>query len=126
MTFSLSSSGSFKHSEDYLRSLLKVDVRRVLESCGAEGVRALSSATPTATGLAANSWTYEVKSSGGSTTISWLNTDIENGFPVAIMLQYGHGTKGGGYVSGRDYINPAMKPIFDRISAKVGEAVNRA
>jgi hypothetical protein len=76
--------------------------------------------------LAADSWSYEIERSGRSVTIKWLNTDIENGFPVAIMLQYGHGTGTGGYVQGMDYINPAMRPIFDSIADQVWKAVTSA
>jgi hypothetical protein len=97
-----------------------------LEGYAQRGVDALASATPVDSGLAAASWTYEIKSSPMGATITWLNTDIENGFPVAIMLQYGHGTGTGGYVQGRDYINPAVRPIFDEIANSVWRAVASA
>lgn len=90
------------------------------------GIGALAAATPHDSGLAASSWGYKVENSSGGVSISWTNTDVEGGFPVAIMLQYGHGTGTGGYVAGRDYINPAMKPIFDKIADRVWKAVTSA
>ena len=76
---------------------------------------ALASATPRDTGKTANSWNYEIKQEKGSVSISFYNTNIQNGVPIAIILQYGHGTRNGGWVQGRDYINPAIQPIFDEI-----------
>lgn len=121
---SFNASGSTSKTEAYLRKLQKLDISAILNAHGAEGVRALSSATPLESGLAATSWSYEVTHTAGSVTISWLNTDVENGFPVAIMLQYGYSTGTGGYVQGKDYINPAMRPIFDKILQDVMKAVN--
>lgn len=119
-------SGSFKNTESFLRSVSKLNLHRILESAGKEGVRALVLATPEDSGLAASSWDYIVTQSKSGASITWTNNDIENGFPVAIMLQYGYGTGTGGYVQGRDYINPAMKPIFDKIADKVWKAVTSA
>jgi len=119
-------SGSTKRMESFLKSVSKLDIASVMESCGQDGVHALAAATPTESGLAAHSWGYEVSSSGGIYTIAWTNTDVENGFPVVIMLQYGYGTGTGGYVQGRDFINPAIKPIFDKIADKVWKAVTSA
>jgi hypothetical protein len=87
------------------------------------GVSALSSATPKETGLAATSWGFTVSKSGGIYELAWTNSDVENGFPVVIMLQMGHGTGTGGYVQGRDFINPAIKPVFDKIADIVWKAV---
>jgi len=87
-----------------------------LDRFGREGVAALASATPVDTGLASQSWYYEIKRDKESATISFNNSDIENGVPIAIILQYGHGTKNGGWVEGRDYINPAIQPLFDKIA----------
>lgn len=115
--------GSFKKTESFLRNASKADILSVLHSGGQAGVNALASATPIESGLAANSWTYEVSRKAGGYSIQWLNTNVENGFPVAIMLQYGYGTGTGGYVQGRDYINPAMRPIFDQIANNVWKAV---
>ena len=87
-----------------------------LDKYGRAGVDALSSATPIKTGLTASSWYYEIKNTKGSVTISFHNSNIQNGTPIAIILQYGHGTGTGGWVQGRDYINPAIQPIFDKIA----------
>lgn len=118
--------GSFKELVSYLDTLSKIDPIEVMESCGQEGVEALSRATPIETGLAAYSWGYETSADGGVYTITWTNSDVEEGFPVVIMLQYGYGTGTGGYVEGRDFINPAIRPIFDEISEKVWKAVTSA
>ena len=85
-----------------------------LDKYGREGVAALSSATPIDTGVTANSWYYKIVNKNGSATISFYNSNIQNGVPIAIILQYGHGTRNGGWVEGRDYINPSIQPIFDR------------
>lgn len=87
-----------------------------LDKYGREGVAALASATPVDTGLTANSWHYEIVQKKGSVSISFYNTNIQNGVPIAIVLQYGHATRNGGWVQGRDYINPAIQPIFDKIA----------
>ncbi len=87
-----------------------------LDRYGREGVAALSSATPIDSGLTASSWYYEIENKKGSVTISFHNSNIQNGIPIAIILQYGHGTGTGGWVQGRDYINPAIQPIFDKIA----------
>jgi hypothetical protein len=120
---SVSSSGSFKNVEAFLRRASRVDIKSILDSCGKEGVRALEQATPVESGLAARSWYYTTSVRNGVYRISWNNSDVESGFPVAIMLQYGYATGTGGYVQGVDYINPAMKPIFDKIASKVWKAV---
>ena len=86
-----------------------------LDKYGREGVVALSSATPIDSGETANSWSYEITNKDGSATITFKNSNIQNGVPIAIILQYGHGTRNGGWVQGRDYINPAIQPIFDEI-----------
>jgi hypothetical protein len=96
---------------------------KILRSGGEDGARALSAATPRDTSLSANSWTFDIEESANSVSIVWKNTDVETGFPVAIMLQYGYATGTGGYVAGRDYINPAMKPVFDKIEADIRKAV---
>ena len=119
----LRSKGSFKHTESYLNRMLTFDIARVLARGGQKGVDALSKATPVETGLSANSWTYKIERTATSCSIVWSNTDVESGFPVAIALQYGYATGTGGYVQGRDYINPAMKPVFDAIEADVRKAV---
>ena len=86
-----------------------------LDKYGREGVSALASATPVDSGLTAKSWRYEITNKQGSAKITFYNSNIQNGVPIAIILQYGHGTRNGGWVQGRDYINPAIQPIFDKI-----------
>ena len=90
---------------------------------GNAGVSALASATPVETGLTANSWYYKIERDNGSATISFHNSNIQNGVPIAIILQYGHGTRNGGWVQGRDYINPAIQPIFDQIANEAWKEV---
>lgn len=123
---SLSSSGSFDRTEKFVRRAAQGDFYKSLARYGAMGVAALSAATPRDTGAAAGAWTFEVVQNGSYKGIKWLNTDVENGFHVAIMIQYGHGTRNGGYVQGRDYINPAIKPVFDQIAEAVWREVTRA
>lgn len=123
---SFSSSGSTAKTEAFLKKMLRGDIYAGLDALARQGVAALASATPAETGLASSSWDYRIQRSGSSCTIEWLNTDVESGFPVAIMLQYGYGTGTGGYVAGRDYINPAMKPIFDLIADRVWKVVTSA
>lgn len=124
--FSFSSSGDWGKTTAFLQKIQKLNVDSVLQSAGAKGAAALGKATPRDSGLAANSWTYKVTKSSGGITIDWINTDDENGFKVALMIQYGHGTGTGGYIQGRDYINPAMRPIFDEIAETVWKAVTSA
>lgn len=123
MGFRVTTSGSFANNRRFLQNARKLQLSQILNAAGQEGVAALAVATPKDSGLAASLWRYEVSSSFGGTTLTWYNSDVENGFPVAVMLQYGHGTRGGGYVQGRDYINPAMRAVFDRISDEVWKAV---
>lgn len=120
------SKGSFKNTEALLRRLQKFDVRPIIEAAAQDGVKALAAATPKDSGLASDSWGVKVAVFKGGARITWTNSDVETGFPVAIMLQYGYGTGTGGYVQGVDYINPAMKPIFDQIADKVWKAVTSA
>lgn len=125
MTFSMNSSGSFKNMEKYLRRMSSGDAFRVLHRCGAMGVAALRQATPIDSSETANSWSYEVERASGRYSIKWLNSHMAGGTPVVILLQYGHGTGTGGYVQGRDFINPAIKPIFEKIADEVWREVTR-
>ena len=121
----LTQSGNFNNTERFLKGAKKLDIKRILESYGREGVRALASATPVDSGLTADSWGFRVTISKGSFSIVWTNSNVVKGVPIAIILQYGHGTGTGGYVIGRDYINPTMRPIFDKIADQVwNEIVN--
>ena len=96
-----------------------------LDKYGRQGVAALSSATPVDSGLTAKSWYYEIENKNGSATIKFNNSNIQNGVPIAIILQYGHGTRNGGWVEGRDYINPAIQPIFDEIANEAWREVTK-
>ena len=96
-----------------------------LDKYGREGVAALSSATPIDSGKTANSWSYEITNQDGSVTITFNNSNIQNGVPIAIILQYGHGTRNGGWVQGRDYINPAIQPVFDEMVDKAWREVTK-
>jgi hypothetical protein len=119
-------SGSTKRTEEFLKKIGSGDIFAGLESIAREGVTALAEATPIDSGRAKESWGYEVSKTKGSYTITWTNNDIENGFPVAVMIQYGHGTGTGGYVQGIDYINPAMRPIFQKLADKAWRVVTSA
>ena len=118
--------GSFKNLDSFLNTMSRKDIFSSLETFGREGVSILSSATPVDSGETAKSWSYEITKTNGSYTITWKNSHIVDGVPIAIILQYGHGTGTGGYVSGRDYINPAIKPIFDKIANTAWKVVTSA
>lgn len=122
----IKSKGSFKNTEGFINKILKRDLYSRLNAYGREGVEALSSATPLNSGLTASSWYYEIIKSSNFVTIRWLNSNIVDGIPVVILLQYGHGTGTGGYVQGYDFINPAIKPIFDKIANSVWKEVTSA
>ena len=107
--------GDFSKVTKYLKSLKATDRYKILEKYGKDGVAALASATPKETGETANSWYYTIEDNKRSISISFHNSNIQNGVPIAVILQYGHGTRNGGWVQGRDYINPAIQPIFDQI-----------
>lgn len=124
--FKVSSSGSFDKTEKFLRRMSKFDVLDILNRYGEIGVSALSVATPVDTGLTASSWSYITEYAFGSYSIIWENSHVVDGVPIAIILQYGHGTGTGGYVQGRDYINPAIQPIFDKIAEDVWNEVTSA
>jgi hypothetical protein len=113
---SLRSKGNFKNLEKFLKKSLGRDYLNVLEKYAKEGVAALASATPKDTGETAGSWGYKIVEKNGNISIYWENSHIEKGVNIAVILQYGHGTKNGGYVQGRDYINPALRPVFDQLA----------
>ena len=108
--------GDFSKLTKFLERAKEVVKLGDLDKYGREGVAALASATPVDSGKTASSWSYEIKHKNGSVSISFYNSNIQNGVPIAIILQYGHGTRNGGWVQGRDYINPAIQPIFDKIA----------
>lgn len=108
--------GDFSKTIKFLERAKKAIQLNDLDKYGQEGVAALASATPVDSGLTASSWHYTISNKNESITISFSNSNIQNGVPIAIILQYGHGTRNGGWVQGRDYINPAIQPIFDKIA----------
>lgn len=118
--------GNFSNTNKFFEKMLAVAKTDLLEKYGQEGVKALSAATPTDTGDTANSWGYEIKRTNKGATISWFNTNVENGVNVAIIIQYGHSTRNGGWVEGRDYINPAMRSIFDAIAESAWKEVTQS
>ena len=118
--------GNFNRLEKFLNSMARRSYLNDLSKYGQMGVEALASATPVDTGKTAESWTYEIERTNERTTIRWLNTNINDGVNIAVILQYGHGTGTGGYVQGRDYINPAMRPLFDSIAEQAWKEVTSA
>ena len=117
--------GDFSKLSRYLERVKEAAKLGVLDKYGREGVAALSSATPVESGKTASSWYYEIKRQNGSVSIIFNNSNINKGVPIAIVLQYGHGTGTGGWVQGRDYINPAIRPIFDRIADDAWKEVTK-
>lgn len=113
---------TFRHKGDlskttrYLAKAKGFDPSRILDRYAQEGLSALASATPAESGQTASSWYYEIEYSKNSASITYYNSHSNKGVNIAIILQYGHGTGTGGYVQGRDYINPAIQPIFDKIA----------
>jgi hypothetical protein len=116
---SIRSKGDYRRTEKYLNDMSKNDMFRNLSEYAQEGVAALAAATPVDSGMTAASWSYEIVDNGDSVSIHWINTNVNKNANIAIILQYGHGTGTGGYVQGRDYINPAMRPVFDHIEESV-------
>ncbi len=123
--FTFTQKGSFDNTEKYLTRLQKLKINDVLNKYGSMGVNALSNATPTESGVTAASWSYTIEQRNGYYSIRWHNSHVENGIPIVVLLQYGHGTRTGGYVQGRDFIMPAIQPIFDQIAADVWREVTR-
>ena len=107
--------GDFSKLTSFLERAKETVYLGDLNKYGRQGVAALASATPIDSGETASSWYYEIENTKGSATITFYNSNVQNGVPIAIILQYGHGTRNGGWVEGRDYINPAIQPIFDKI-----------
>lgn len=120
---SFSSKGSFDKTDRFLQKMSRGEIFSLLEGYAKDGVAALAAATPKDTGGTSALWAYKISRSLGRTTITWTNSHVVNGVPIAIILQYGHGTGTGGYIAGRDYINPAIKPVFDNIANSTWKAV---
>lgn len=123
---SITHKGDFSKTDKFLERLKRRDMFKRLDACCRDGVVALERATPVDTGKTAGSWSYEIRIGGDEVTIHWTNSNVVDGFNVAMGLQYGHGTGTGGYVRGTDYINPAMRPVFDKIAEDVWREVTKS
>lgn len=124
MTIKYTSKGDFSKTYKFLENVKKFKPETILKRYAKEGVAALKAATPNDSGETANSWGYEIEiKDGRNATITWTNSNRNKGVNIAVILQYGHGTRNGGYVVGRDYINPAMKPVFDKIATEAWKEV---
>ena len=122
---SIKTKGDFKNTYRFLNKMSKFQINKILEKYGQMGVEALRSATPIDSGKTAESWGYEISVGKEGATIHWTNTNQNKGVYIAVILQYGHGTGTGGYVQGIDYINPAIRPVFDKIAEEAWmEVVN--
>lgn len=125
MGIKVTTRGSFAKSQTFLDRMKRREQFKALAKYGPIGVSALAQATPKDSALAASSWYYQIVDKPGYFAIQWYNRDVENGFHVAVMLQYGYATRQGGRVEGRDYINPAMRPIFDQIANDMWREVTK-
>ena len=121
----LKHTGTWAKTEKFLQGVTKPNFQAVLEKYAQKGVSALAAATPVDTGKTASSWGYEIARTGGGFSISFTNSNVVNGVPIAIILKYDHGTRNGGYVQGRDYINPAVQPVFDELADSLWKEVSR-
>lgn len=117
--------GDFSRTEDFLKRAKQANILKTLDKYGRMGVSALASATPVDTGLTARSWYYKIERNNTSASLIFYNSNIQNGIPIAIILQYGHATGTGGWVQGRDYINPALQPIFDKLASDAWREVTK-
>ena len=122
---SVQEKGDFSKLNRYLNRLKDAVKLKGLESVGQQGVAALSAATPVDTGKTASSWYYEIKRDSNTVTISFCNRNIQNGVPIAIILEYGHGTGTGGFVQGRKYIEPTIRPVFDKLTEEAWKEVTK-
>ena len=125
MMIKIEQKGNFSKSTNFLKNLTKSKFTKDLDKFGRKGVEALKSVTPIDTGLTASSWYYEIIEEKNSTKINFCNSNIQNGVPIAVILQYGHGTRNGGWVEGRDYIKPRRPPIFDAIANNAWKEVTK-
>lgn len=127
MGIEIGSSGSFKNTERFLAQMARgSNIFDALEKFGEEGVAALAAATPQKTGYTASQWYYEIKKERNSWSIIWGNKNVRNGVPIVVLIQMGHATRTGGLVPGEDFINPALRSIFDRIVREAEKVVNKA
>nr|DAJ37265.1 MAG TPA: type I neck protein [Caudoviricetes sp.] len=121
----IESQGDWKMTRNWFDKMTKLDLALIMNQFGKEGVSALAAATPSRSGLTSKSWNYEVTRNGNNWKITWTNSNVNHGVNIAVILQYGHGTRNGGYVVGRDYINPAIRPVFDKIAKKAWKEVTK-
>ncbi len=121
----IESQGDWKMTRNWFDRMTKLDLALIMNQFGKEGVSALKAATPSKSGETAASWDYEVTRKGNNWKITWTNSHVNKGANIAVLIQYGHGTRNGGYVVGRDYINPAIRPVFDKIAAKAWKEVTK-
>lgn len=121
----IESQGDWKMTRNWFDKMTKLDLALIMNQFGKEGVSALAAATPSKSGLTSKSWNYEVTRNGNNWKITWTNSNVNHGVNIAVILQYGHGTRNGGYVVGRDYINPAIRPVFDKIAKKAWKEVTK-
>lgn len=122
---SVKTTGDFNNITRFLNAMNKRDARSILNKYGARGVKLLENATPIKTGKTASSWRYEIHYSNGKYELVWLNDNVNNGVNIAIILQYGHGTRNGGYVTGIDYINPVIRSVFEEMAEELWREVVR-
>ncbi len=121
----LNSTGDFSKTSEYLKQMLEIVDDATLENYGKLGVEALSMATPVDTGVTAQSWYFKIKKDSNGATIQFYNSNVNDGVPIAVILQYGHGTRNGGWVEGQDYINPALAPVVEKILDDLNREVRR-
>lgn len=122
--FNLKIKGDWKKTERYLKNAQNMRIQNILQKYGSIGVTALANATPKDSALTASSWDFKINTNSGGYSLEWYNTNENKGVNIAILIQYGHGTGTGGYVPPIDYINPAMKPIFDKIAEDIWKEVS--
>ena len=123
MLIEFRSKGNFENTNRFLKKLQELNLERILSKYGQEGVNALREATPIDTGKTAASWAYRIDKNAGYISLVWYNTNVNKGVNIAVILQYGHGTGTGGWVEGIDYINPALRPLFDKIASDAWEEI---
>lgn len=126
MRVTVTNKGDFAKTFKFLNSSKNIDIDSIMNKYGKEGISLLSQNTPIDSGKTSESWDYKIETSGSIKTISWYNKNVVNGVNVAIILQYGHGTQNGGYISGRDYINPVLQPLFDKMTEDIWKEVTKA
>ena len=123
--FKVKHKGNFKKTENFFKRALRRDWRRVLDAYGKRGVELLKAATPTDSGITAESWDYKIAEENGALSITWTNDNENKGANIVMLIVYGHGTKNGGYVAGNDFVTPAIQPLLDEMAQKVWKEVTK-